>query len=69
MAVNYCLVVKLDMQYLGAALSLAVGNAIDLVLMLIYVIFSGNASTYLALPSIRAIQVHCINTHRDQYPS
>ena len=57
MAVNYFLVVTLDMQYLGAALSLAVGNAIDLVLMLAYVIFSGRASIFLALPSMRAVQV------------
>ena len=57
LAVNYFLVVYMDMQYLGAALSLTVGNGIDLLLMLIYVIGSGKSSTFLALPTRRALQV------------
>jgi Na+-driven multidrug efflux pump len=62
MAVNYFLVVQMDMQYLGAALSLSVGNLIDLLLMLIYVVGSGQSSMFLALPSRRALQASSITT-------
>ncbi|GAX73141.1 hypothetical protein CEUSTIGMA_g594.t1 [Chlamydomonas eustigma] len=66
--VNYLLVVHFNLQYLGAALSLTVASAVDLVLMLVYVSIWEQSPQLIAFPRLRALK-RWRTTARLSYPS